>query len=112
MQIRSASANELPFLASIGVLSFAMDPIYSHFYPFRTLYPDDYYRSIFDNLRTMYTMPGNLVMVVEVSENDLPLGKPFPKHKVVAYFTAVYHGKTKDQRKWESDNAEKCKQTP
>jgi hypothetical protein len=113
MHIRPAKDDDLPKLASIGAAAFASDLIYSHFYPLRNIYPDDFCTSMLNSLRRLLVTPGGLIMVAELSEDEIlqgvgkASGVAHAKTKIVAYLTLVRFGSKESIAAWNPDSEEK-----
>ncbi|KAE8440421.1 hypothetical protein EG329_008009 [Mollisiaceae sp. DMI_Dod_QoI] len=70
MKIRPAEKFDVPAIARIGASAFAQEPIYAHFFPLHTLYPQDFHRFFLDEAANALLSPGKVLMVVELEESD------------------------------------------
>jgi hypothetical protein len=70
MKIRPAKKFNVPAIARIGAFAFAQEPIYAHFFPLHTLYPQDFHRFFLDEAANALLSPGKVLMVVELEESD------------------------------------------
>lgn len=115
MHVRLARDSDLPRLACIGVAAFASDLIYGHFHPLRCLYPYDFASSILNTLRRLMFTPGRLIVLAELSGEELMQGTGQTarlsrgKRNIVGYMTLVRHGTKESIAAWNPDSNEKRK---
>lgn len=70
VHLRLAEWNELPTVADIGTAAFGEDPIYLHFNPWRSVYPDDWRNSFLHTLQWRFAEAGSVVLVAELELED------------------------------------------
>lgn len=112
MHIRPASLADVPVLAEIGAKAFANDPIHAYLFPWRSQYPDDFYRFFEEDIRKALATVGQLVMLAEIDDTD-----QFPENtvsppgdtagRVVAYATFIRSGNPAECALWNADSLSK-----
>jgi GNAT superfamily N-acetyltransferase len=110
MKVRQAILGEVPTIARVGVLAFAEDPSYGHFYPWRDQYPDDFYMHLVQKYTRLMVTPSCRIMVLELEEDDVDEEKKNGVGTVVAFVTLQRSGGTQEQQdKWGADSQTKSK---
>lgn len=109
MQVRRATAADIPALADVGFSAFFNSPIDAHWFPLRNKYPHDYHRWFIDDFTMRLVTPGNVIMVVEVDDTEDKSHSPDPeraqtKKKLTAYVIMVKHSPDpQDLADWNPD---------
>jgi RimJ/RimL family protein N-acetyltransferase len=85
VQLRLAEWDDLPTLAKLAADAFQTDPIYLHFNPWRSIYPEDWERSFLHTLQWRYAEAGSVVLVAELQDES-------PNKTIVGYLTATRRG--------------------
>lgn len=83
-RLRLAKWDELPTVAEIGTAAFGEDPIYLHFNPWRSVYPDEWRDSFLHTLQWRFAEPGSVVLVAELEHDG--------KKSLAGYLTATRRG--------------------
>ena len=107
ISLRLAETFDIPAIAQIGSQAFLEEPIYDHFFPLRSVYPQDYYQYFVDDARKVLCSPGQIIVVAELDENtctlqsDVSLGE---KQKIVGYATFIRTGTKAELASWNPDS--------
>ncbi|KAF7589532.1 hypothetical protein BBP40_004197 [Aspergillus hancockii] len=109
MRLRPARRSDLPALALIQARAFIKDSVFAHFYPFRQLYPQDYYESLLQALRLAFLTPGHVIMValLEETDFDVPDRDGHLGSKLAGFISCMRHGDPKEVDKWNPDDDDK-----
>ncbi|KAK4222313.1 hypothetical protein QBC38DRAFT_427537 [Podospora fimiseda] len=92
--LHPATPSDIPTLASIGHDAFVTNPIDAHWFPLKSVYPQDYKQFFLDDFTLRFVTPGNLTIVVEITATK----------EIVAYATFVKHGaNSQDFLNWNPD---------
>ncbi len=105
MKVRQALLEEAPTIAQVGSLAFAFDPSYSHFYPWKDLYPEDFYLHLLQKYTKLMVTPGCVIMVLELEDGDVSKGEEANIGKLIAFATFQRSGGTQEQQdRWGADS--------
>ena len=69
MRIRLVQPHELDSVAMLAIKAFNEDPTYAHFYPFRKVYPLDFYQGFRDSLEDILYRHEGAVVVAELDHH-------------------------------------------
>ena len=104
MKIRKALSLDIPTIASIGALAFAKDPIYSHFFPHRSDFPDHFYRYLLHEYKCMMATPGQLIVCAELDAPDESINGSNGSQSVVGFATFIRSGTAEEMARWNADD--------